>query len=286
MLLSLTDYSSALWGGKNYSDRRLNSLEQRIDRDPYNPSLLLEAGRHSYHLARRKYREQGGVPSRKLLLTGLKYYRRLMSNEEWHLQPKDYFYAGYLYHKLGDHYLGRAKDLALEAYHKDYRSRELIALLATVQFQAASSREDYQVALNYYRSLGSDLRDPVLLYNKALTLKNLDKPKEALELLSRGKRYIKAVDNPGVLRRQYQLARARIHIDQGRFRSALGIIEEVPVSRRDVHLKTLYARCLIELERTNRARSLLKEIVSRPDSPDKAKILLKNITDKRTKARS
>ncbi|MFB6346674.1 MAG: CDC27 family protein [bacterium] len=285
MFLLAGGYSPLKWSEDSHTHQEFKTIQDQITSDPFNPSLLLKGARKSYHLARQSFRARGSTVSDTVLKTGLRYYRRLLSKENWHLKPKDYFYAGYLYHKLGPHYIDRARELALEAYNRDYRSRELTTLLAVVQFQEASSKEQYRVALEYFESLGSDLRDPVLLYNKALTLNKLGRAEKALSVLKRGQKFIKAVPNSSVLTRRYRLARARILFDSGQVRNALEEIDRVPQDQQGPHLRTLYARCLIELDRTEKARTVLQEIVTSPNPPEEAKTLLKNITDQQ-KARS
>lgn len=265
----------------------IKGFEKDLREDPYDSATLLEAARYHYRSVRealqsgRSPRELGGRINQ-----GLRYYRRLIVNPAWELDRRDYFYASYLYYKMGSSYYDRAKALALESYNQGYRSRSLITLLANLHYHRASSEDDYRVALNYYESLGKNVRDPVLLYNKARALMELGDLDRSREVLERGEQFLDSYPEKDRLLSRYRIAKVDLSIRAGNYSEALSFIETIPGEERSLKLRTQYARCLIELNRTDRARSELEEIVKHSQSPQEAEALLQELTSKSSRARS
>ncbi len=268
--------------------RVIDRLERTLRKDPYEPAVLLESARSHYEMVRNSLRENGKPPEElhSIMREGLSQYRRLIANSQWNLDRRDFFYAAYLYFKLGRPYYDRARSLALKSYQQGYRSRPLITLLANIEYQQANSKKDYKVALNYYDSLGPNLMDPVLLYNKAQTLRQLEKFDRASKILKRGRRFLESYSSGDNLRSKYRVARVRLNVQQGQFEGALSFIRSIPSGKRSLKLRTLFARCLVETGRINRARTELRELVDQPESPSEAERLLNDISRNPKKTRS
>lgn len=266
---------------RNDPKSTINNLERKIQKNPYDSSTLLETSRYIYRTVRKRL--QAGRPAESLqplIRKGLRYYRRIVSNPEWKLDRKDYFYMGFLYYKFGPMYYDRARAMALKSYHRGYRSRPLLTLLANVHYHQADSKKDLQVALNFYNSLGSGLRDPVLLYNKAEVLRALGETSKALKLLKRGEKYFETYPEKQKLFSRYRLSTVQLRIEEGNYRKALDYIKSIPENKRSLKLKTLFAQCLIELGHTSRARTELSDVVKHNESPRKAEKLLGDLTGK------
>jgi hypothetical protein len=285
--LILTGTVSTTIGTRKSPAKALDRIESKLQEHPYEPALLLESARYHYKLVRNRLQSTARSSElQSLVRKGLSHYRRLISNPDWSLDRRDYFYAAYLYFTLGESYYDRAKSLALESYQKGYRSRSLVTLLANIEYHQGSSKEDYNVALNYYESLGPDVRDPVLLYNKAQTLRQLGKFQRAYETLERGEQFLDAYSNSEDLLSKYRLAKVQLNVQREQFGEALSFIRTIPAEQRNLKLRTLYAQCLIEVGQVDQARSELKDVVDHPESPREAELLLNEITKKPKKARS
>jgi tetratricopeptide (TPR) repeat protein len=285
--LIITGTVSSTIGTQQNPVKVLDRLGTKLQEHPYDPALLLESARYHYELVRDRLQSNADSSELTTLVReGLTHYRRLISNPDWSLDRRDYFYAAYLYFTLGESYYDRAKSLALESYQKGYRSRSLVTLLANIEYHQATSKEDYKVALNYYESLGPDVRDPVLLYNKAQTLRQVEEFQRAYETLERGEQFLEAYSNSEDLLSKYRLAKVQLNVQRERFGEALSFIRTIPAEQRNLKLRTLYAQCLIEVGQVDRARAELKDVVDQPGSPREAELLLNEITKKPKKARS
>lgn len=280
-------YFSSYVGYDRDPEPVIRDFRDQLRENPYDSATLLEAARYHYRTVRDAL-QSGRSPDEleDRITQGLRYYRRLVVNPDWSLNRRDYFYASYLYYKMGSSYYDRAKSLALESYNEGYRSRPLITLLANLHYHQAESDDDYRVALNYYESLGSDVRDPVLLFNKARTLMEIGELERSRDVLERGEKFLETYPREGRLLSRYRLAKVHLRIREGNYSEALSFIETVPENERSLELRTQYARCLIELNRTDRARSELKEVVQQSGSPQEAEVLLRELTSKSSRARS
>lgn len=273
------------------SDRNAEEViaeyRNQLEKNPYDSSILLESARFHYRTIRDRLQsgESRGA-LRDLARQGLRYYRRLIVNPDWSLDRRDYFYASYLYYVMGSSYYERSQALALKSYNLGYRSRPLVTVLANLHYYQGETEDDYQVALNYYESLGSDVRDPVVLYNMAQTLRELGQIDRGQEVLKKGEKYLEAYSNQGKLLSRYRVAKVQLHIAKENYREALSFIETLPEDQRSLELRTLYARCLIAVGDRNRARSELKEIVEHQESPQEAEVLLRDLTSTSSNSRS
>jgi tetratricopeptide (TPR) repeat protein len=278
---------SSYFGSKRDPETVLREYRDRLEKHPYDSTTLLEAARFHYRTIRDRL--QAGEPRESLndlAREGLRHYRRLIGNPDWKLQRRDYFYASYLYYVMGSSYYERAQALALKSYNEGYRSRPLVTVLANLHYYQAESEDDYRVALNYYESLGSNVRDPVVLYNKAQTLRELGEIERGRKVLQKGEKYLEAYSDQGKLLSRYRVAKVQLSIAEKKFREALSFIETLPEKQRSLQLRTLYARCLIAVGDRNRARSELKEIVQYQESPQEAEILLRDLTSTSSNSRS
>lgn len=261
----------------------LEQLEERLRHDPLNRSLLLRAARSYYGYVRYRLRQNDAKRSavRPFLERGLGLYRRLLVGDRTDLHRRDFFYLGYLYHQFGNQYHERALTMALRAYNEGFRSPELITLLANLHYR----KGNYDVALNFYRSLGPNLNDPVLVYNKAMTLRALGRNDRARGLLRRHlqRENLSLTDSLG---RRYTRALVGLEMDRGRYRRALNMINNTPAGARDLQLRTMRARCLMELGQTARARGELEEVVKHSASPEKARDMLDRLTAQTQERRS
>lgn len=261
----------------------VQDLRERLRNSPLDPNLLLRSARSHYGYARyRLRREPDDLSSVKpFVRRGLAHYRRLKAAHPSYLTRRDYFYAAYLYHQLGGAYRDRARTMALRAYEGGYRTPELITLLANLHYHNG----EYEVALDFYRSLGENLRDPVLVYNKAMTLRALGEEKRAGTMLEDRLAMgdLSASDPVG---RRYHRTLVRLELDRERYRRALRMIEEIPGSGEDLELRTLRARALIELGETDRARGELEAVVKHQSSPRRARDLLERIRQQPDERRS
>lgn len=261
----------------------LKDYRRRLQSDPLTPNLLLRSARSHYGYVRYRLRQDRDELSsvKPFVERGLAHYRRLLATAPSYMNRRDYFYVAYLYHQLGRRYDGRAQAMALEAYDSGYRTPELITLLANLHFRGG----EHEVALNFYRSLGENLRDPVLVYNKAMALRALgehDRARAMLEdRLSRGD--LSASEPVG---RRYRRALVRLELDRERYRRALRMIEDFPDSDQDLKLRTLRARALMGLGETERARGELEAVVEHQSSPRRARDLLERITGQTDERRS
>ncbi len=279
-------YSNFFGSSRNAEDV-ISEYRDRLEENPYDSATLLEAARFHYRTIRDRLQSGSSRESQQnLARRGLQYYRRLIVNPEWSLDRRDYFYASYLYYVMGSPYYERAQALALEAYNSGYRSRPLITVLANLHYYQAESEEDYRVALNYYNSLGSNVRDPVILYNLGQTLRQLGKFDQGQEVLNKGKKYLEAYSNQSKLLSKYRVAKVQLHIARENFREALSFIETIPEDQHSLELRTLFARCLIAVGDRNRAQTVLNEIVQHEESPREAKILLRDLTSTSSNSRS
>jgi len=261
----------------------LEDLRERLRHEPFDPGLLLRSARSHYGYVRyRLRREDAGVESvRPLIERGLAHYRRLLAAATSYLHRRDYFYAAYLYHQLGVPYDDRAQTMALKAYDGGYRTPELITLLANLHYRSG----EYDVALNFYRSLGTNLRDPVLVYNKAMTLRAMGESGRARTLL-RERMNRSDLSLSDALGRRYYRALVRLEIDRENPRRALAMIDELPASDRDLQLRTLRARALIQMGELSRARGELESVVKHASPPRRARALLRELSEPSDERRS
>lgn len=261
----------------------LKDYRQRLQNNPLTANLLLRSARSHYGYVRYRLRNHRDDLSalKPFLERGLAHYRRLLATAPSYMNRRDYFYAAYLYHRMGRRYDQRAQTMALKAYDGGYRTPELITLLANLHFRSG----EYEVALNFYRSLGENLRDPVLVYNKAMALRALgehDRARTMLEdRLSRSD--LSSAEPVG---RRYRRALVRLELDRERYRRALRMIDALPGSEEDLKLRTLRARALMELGETERARGELEAVVEHQSPPRRARDLLERITSETDERRS
>ncbi len=256
----------------------LSDYQKQLEKNPYDGNLLLRAARHHYYVVRNRLKEKGNKAGvRELLVKGLSLYRRLGTKEEWQLQPRDYFINAYLYYKLGTPYLSRAREMALKSYRAGERSAELMALLANIHYSLGK----YKVALKYFNVLGTEFRDPVLIFNKARCLWALgetSKIQRARQLLQKGLRLVHSnqYENGGI-EKNYQLALARVELDLKNYRRAREIIKEYSQWRDDTEFMTLFAEILVAQGNKEKARKVLESVLSRREPPVQAELLLKRI---------
>ncbi len=272
-------FRSASIRAARYSNQSvLQDYRKQLQDRPFDGSLLLRSARHHYHYVRHRRVRNRRRPAelRTTIEHALRQYRRIEADDEWNLEPKDFFYNAYLYYQLGPAYNDRARETALKAYELGYRSPELTALLGNVHYRSG----DYEVALNYYRSLGENPRDPVIVYNKARTLRALQRLGEAEELFQRGKELF---DSGGwterELGRRFQMSLISLALDRKNFLTAQERIKEFPPRYRNARVRVLYARSLIGLGHTSRARAELEEITNGEDYPREAKELLERLSE-------
>lgn len=269
------------------SEQVLEEYHSELRENPYDARTMLEAARYHYRtVKKRKQKSRSDQTVEPLIKEGLEYYRRLISNPNWELSRKDYFYSAYFYYQLGPRYYERSRALALRAYDNGFRSRGLITLLANIHYHLAESEDDYEVALKYYDSLRTDVKDPVVLYNKSMTYKALGEIEKAKEILKKGENFIDVFQNQETLSTKYRLAKVQLNLERGRYREALQYIRTIPEKERSLELRTLLARCLIELNRTKQAKAELQDVVKKKGSPREAELLLRDITRESSQNRS
>ncbi len=256
----------------------LEEYRQRLRENPYDGSLILQAARHHYKIVRQKL-QSGAKPSdlEVQIKGGLSLYRRLSARDGWQLQPGDYFNIAYLYYHLGDRYLRRARDYGLRAHQAGERSEELVTLLANVNYGLGRFDE----ALQFYDTLGERIRDPVLIFNRAWSLKATGEEnhlREALAELKRGLNLIREREpNELELSTQYRLAIARVNLDLNRLDEARTVLRESGELQDNLKIQTLYAEVLLEEERADEARQLLEVITGETGAPERATELLENL---------
>jgi len=262
----------------------LKQYQDKLKEEPYNGTVLLRSARHSYHLIRKKLTKQD-VDTKKILKLiegGLQNYRRIGSVDEWSLTPRDYFYNAYLYYQLsrlrsnsmgGVSSLNRAKKMALRAYEADYRSPELITLLGNLHYRTG----EYKVALDYYDSLGKEISDPDVLFNKAWVQRALGDFNKAVNLLRRAIQTLPE-QGPVTKKRRFELAMVRLQLDQKNYRKAMNRIRSIPGHRGDPEALTLYAQSLVGLEKKARATDILRNVIEKDGAPEHARKLLNELT--------
>jgi len=292
LLVQFFYQESRLPGLRNDLDASvLENYRKKLDQKPYDSELLLQSARHHYYVVRNLLNDQSqsaDVP-RTLIKRGLQNYRRLEALEEDVLSREDYFFNAYLYYQLGQNlgergvgtpYVKRARDMALRSYERGYRSEELITLLGNLHFAFG----EYDVALDYYRSLGEHGADPQVLFNRAWVHRTRGNFDQAEQLLRQA---IDTLPGDGGARWQrFQIAYARLNIDREQYRDALDRIQEIPDYQNNMLARTLYARSLIGLGMEDEAREILEEINSGPDPPREARRLLEMLSSSTVEDRS
>lgn len=264
----------------NVTARTLDKYQEKLQEKPLDSTLLLQTARHHYHYVRNRLKDGGNEDSqRPEIKRALQYYRRILSSDDLNVSAKDYFYISYLYYQLGQEYNSRALDMALKAYDKGYRSSELVALLANLQFLEAETKDDYQSALNYYQTLGDALNDPILIYNKALTLKALGEHNRATDLFERGEKFVSRSNSYNYLFDQFRLATIRLALEQKQFDQCIKLFQNTPTEHTTLRMRTVYSRCLLQRGEKKLARMELERIVKQSDAPQRAKILLRQLNE-------
>lgn len=196
------------------------------------------------------------------------------------MSPRDYFYGAYMYYRLGQlsgdasrqsAYFTRAREMGLSSYERGHRSAELLTLLGNLHFRSG----EYEVALDYYSSLGDGVNDPEVLFNKGWVHRSMGNYDRALELVEQALERLPsdAVDR----RRQYRLARFRILIDQGNARDVIEPLRGMEGFDQDLRARTLYAEALVDLGFEQEARQALRKIVNQNNPPDRARRLLEQL---------
>lgn len=258
-------------------DRLRDQLRQR----PYDGALLLRVARHGVEMTRHLRRENGSdtVDLEPMVITSLEAYRRLEASPEWDFSPRDQFNAAYLYHQLGKlqpevDYLSRAREAALRSYERGYRSNELNTLLGNLHYELG----EYKLALNFYQSLG-DVRDPVVLFNRAWTNRQLGNYERADELLRRAQRVVEVTNRDMEMIWDVREARLVLRLDSGEPQRVLDVLADHPdwVERPEIHV--LQARAHMELGNKTKARADLETLVENETVARKARVLLENLDD-------
>lgn len=258
----------------------LASYQKKLEKNPYDGNLLLRAARHHYYVIRNQLQENRPVSEVKpLIRRSLALYRRLNVRSQWELQQRDFFIGAYLYYKLGEDYYPRARELALKSYNQGGRSPELIALLANIHYSLGK----HETALKYFETLGSNLRDPVLIFNKARCLwalggeENLNR---ARKLLKNGYQLLESggYDSPEISK-NYRLARARVELDLQDYSRAKKIVQKKPNWREDPEFLTLYAEILLGQGQREQARDILEPVVAADATPRQAELLLEKLEE-------
>jgi tetratricopeptide (TPR) repeat protein len=285
ILLTLFLYQRSRVGGPDgqVSASVLEEYVRQIRNAPYDGALLLRSARHHFYLVRQQLNQSGVRSSdlREVIERGLEHYRRIEAAEEWSLTRSDYFYNAYLYYQLAQSfrdnsrrfaYVNRAKDMALRSYERGHRSPELITLLGNLHYQTG----EYDVALDYYATLGSDVNDPQILFNKAWVHRSQGNYDRATRLITRAIERLPG-DTDEARRRRFELARVRILVDKGEYRNAINRLQSMPDYQESPRAQTLYASALIELGFRPEARRILEEVVNGEGTPDMARRLLDNL---------
>ncbi len=256
----------------------LEEYHQRLRESPYDGSLILQAARHHYKIVRKELQsgaEQDDVEE--TVKKGLSLYRRLSARDEWQLQPRDYFNIAYLYYHLGDRYLHRGREYGLRAHQEGERSEELITLLANVNYGLGRFEE----ALQFYEALGQRISDPVLIFNRAWSLKATGKEnhlRAAQEELERGLNLLQEQEpNELELTTQYRLALARVSLDLAQPAEARAVLQASSELQENLKIQTLCAEVLLEEERVNEARQMLQAVTASDGAPERARELLENL---------
>ena len=269
----------------------LENYHEQLEQNPFDAELLLRSARHHYYVTRNLLNQQSGDTEfpRSLIEQGLQNYRRLEALEGDVLSREDYFFNAYLYYQLGQNpgergqgtpYLKRARDMALQSYERGYRSEELITLLGNLHFAFG----EYQVALDYYRSLGEHGGGPQVMFNRAWAHRARGNFEQAEQLLRQAMDALPRGD--GARWQRFQLAYARLNIDREQFRDALDRIQKIPDYQNNPRARTLYARSLVGLGMDEEAREILEEVISKPDAPREARRLLEMISSSSVEDRS
>jgi len=269
------------------SAEAFEEYKQELLKQPFNGPLLLRSGRHVYHLSRNQLLDTDVKEKelRLLMEEGLSFYRKIIAHPSWQLQPRDYFYSAYLYYQLGRTYdFGlrhtyslRARNMALDAYEKGYRSPQLIALLANIHYESA----DYETALDYFESLGNSIKDPVLLLNKARALMGRragNDLAEAGEILSRVEQNLDSYERKNeVLKNNYRLAKIRYNLAIGEYNRAFRLIRGKQNWRNKMRYQLLYAEYLLKIGRKEQARKILEGLKEKDNYPRKIEKLLEDM---------
>lgn len=269
----------------------LDGYVNQLRQNPYDGSVLLRSARHHYFYVRQQLNnEQDGLNHRAMIERGLEHYLRILSVDDWTLSRRDYFYCSYLYYQLaqtfGDPsrrmaYLNRSKEMALQSYEHGYRSPELITLLGNLHYHTG----EYDVALDYYTTLGDDVQDPEILFNKGWVHRAEGDYDRALELIERAvNRLPEGTSSPR--RHRYRLAAVRVQIDRGEYRNAINRLQSMPDYNENPRALTLYANALIELGFEPEARRTLERVLNQDGAPEQARRLLNQINSDDADVRS
>lgn len=268
---------------ERFDPEAFRQLQGELADDPYDGPLLLRTARHGVEMIRHHRRdpEMNLEDPRGVLLTSLEAYRRLDSSPRWNFSARDQFNAAYLYHQLGQldpdfNYLPRARDIALQSYERGYRSEELTTLLGNLHVELG----EHERALDFYRSLGTSVNDPVILFNKAWTHRSLGNPERANELLVRVYDMVQEQpDRYGELLWNVREASLALRLDQENHEQVLAVLRDHPEWLERPSMQVLKARALIQGGRTDHARQQLEELIDVEPVARTARLLLENLDE-------
>ncbi len=257
----------------------LERYSEQLSKAPYDGNLLLRAARHHYYVARARIKEgEAGEETERILLDGLALFRRIKAGENWQLTGADFFKMAYSYYRLGEDYRERARSHALEAHSRGERSAELVILLANIHYRMGQ----YEQALHHYETVGSQLRDPVLIFNRGWSLRALGNPeklRESREVLRNGYNLLIEYNHADAeLLRRYRLALARVNLELAETGTAREIIRATAGWEKEPNFLTVYAEVLTEEGRVEEALQLLGKILDLENPPYRATLLFQEIS--------
>lgn len=282
------------WGitldnSRSLSRESLKKYQNQINDNPRDPALLLEAARYHFHFIRNEFKDPVSFDEdiEALITRGLGYYRRIISGDDWSLNRSDYFNIAYLYFQLArlkktggtplsNQYLNRAKVYALKAHDKGFRNPELNALLGNIYFEIGVDQENYRIALNYYESLGEQIRDPVMLLNKTRTLLALNEYKKAKKIINR----LSGTSLPDKLQKEFRVVSVELSLQRGNYQKTLDQIRNIPKDLRGKKLTSYMARSLMNLGQYKEAERILERWRSRGGKTKKIDELLEALDNR------